>query len=92
MIDTALSDRLAELDARIGARMHDLRERGEFSDVHAAAFAGIEAQRAEIEKRMEHAVATGAVGSAVLVEVRRDVDALADAFEAMVFSTDTNRS
>lgn len=88
MIDTALSDKLAELGARIDARMNDMREHGQFSDVHAAAFAGLEARRAEIEKSMERAVATGAVGSAVLVEVRRDVDALVDAFEAMVFSSD----
>ena len=83
-----LTERLADLAGRIEARITDLRERGEFSDVHAAAFADIRAKRAALEERMEEAVAAGEAGRATLIELRRDVDALVDGFEEAVFAID----
>lgn len=86
MIEQELVRKLSDLGNRIQARIDDLRERGEFSDVHAAAFAEIRARRDAMETGMEKAVATGSVGSAALIEVKRDVDALTDAFEAALFT------
>lgn len=86
MTDTELAEKLADLGSRIDARTTDLVERGEFANVHAAAFADIRAKRADLEARMEEAVAAGDGGRATLVELRRDVDALVDGFEEALFS------
>jgi hypothetical protein len=83
-----LTERLTDLAGRIEARITDLRERGEFSGVHAAAFADIRARRSALEERMEEAVAAGEAGRATLIELRRDVDALVDGFEEAVFAID----
>lgn len=86
MTDKELADKLADLGARIDARRRDLAERGEFGDVHVASFAEMEARRDALEARMEKAVATGDLRSAAGVELRRDVDALIDNFEEIMFS------
>ncbi len=88
MIDRELTKKLADLGARIEARLADLKQRGDFSTVHAAAFADIETRRAAIEARMEKLVAGSDLGAAATTELARDVDALVDGFEAAVFSID----
>lgn len=88
MIDKELSEKLADLGRRIEARIADMKQNGEFSDVHAGAFAEIEAKRTSLEGRMESLVATGNVGGAATLELSRDVDALVDGFESAVFSID----
>lgn len=88
MIDKALSDKLAALAGRIEARIAELKARGDFADVHAAAFADIDAKRTALEARMESLVATGNAGGAAALELARDVDALVDGFESAVFSID----
>lgn len=88
MTDRELSKKLADLGARIDARVADLKERGEFSDVHAKAFAAISARRDALETRMEKLVGEGALGGAAAVEFSRDIDALTDGFESAVFSID----
>lgn len=88
MTDRELSEKLADLGARIDARFTDLKERGEFSDVHARAFAEIRSRRDALEERMEKLVAGGALGGAAAVEFSRDVDALTDGFESAVFAID----
>lgn len=88
MIDEILSDRLAGLAARIEARIADLKARGDFTEVHATAFAEIEAKRTALEGRMESLVATGNLGGAATLELVRDVDALVDGFESTVFAID----
>lgn len=88
MTDRVLSEKLADLGARIEARLADLKARGDFSTVHAAAFADIEARRAAVERRMEALVSGGDFGAAAAAELARDVDAVVDGFEAAVFSID----
>lgn len=88
MIDKELSKKLADLGERIETRIAEMKKNGEFSDVHANAFADIEAKRASLEGRMESLVATGNVGGAATLELSRDVDALVDGFENAVFSID----
>lgn len=88
MIDKTLSDRLASLAARIETRIADLKARGEFADVHAAAFAEIDAKRTALEARMESLVATGNLAGAATLELGRDVDALVDGFESSLFAID----
>lgn len=88
MADRELSKELAGLGARIEARIADLKGSGEFRDVHAAAFADVEARRTNLEARMERLVATGDLAGAAALELRRDVDALVDGFEAALFGID----
>lgn len=86
MTEPKLSDRLTDLGASIDARIAELRRSGEFADVHAAAFADVEARRTNLEARMQSLVATGNLGGAASLELSRDVDALVDGFESALFS------
>ena len=86
MADPELAKKLADLGARIDQRTRDMRERGEFGDVHAAAFADINHRRAEAEAEIAGAVAGGHVAGALRGEFARNVDALVDDFEAILFT------
>lgn len=88
MTDRDLSKALADLGARIDARIDEMKRCGEFRDVHAAAFADVEARRTRLETRMENLVASGDYAGAAGLELRRDVDALVDGFEAALFDVD----
>lgn len=92
MTDPELSKKLAALGARIDARMRDLRERGEFGDVHAAAFAEINHRRAAADAAIAEAVAGGHVAGALRSEFARNVDAIVDDFEAILFSIGADAS
>lgn len=89
MFDPELTRRLADLGARIDARRAELRDRGEFGDVHAAAFAEVDARHTALAESMEKAIATGDLVGAAVTELRRDVDALIDGFEHMLFRVDS---
>jgi hypothetical protein len=90
MGDDDLTTKLADLGQRIDSRIAEFRERGEFGDVHAAAFAGIEAKRARTEAEVARAVAAGRTGEVLRGEFLRNVDAIVDDFEAILFGIEAD--
>ena len=92
MHDDGLTKKLADLGRRIDERIAEFRDRGEFGDVHAAAFAAIDAKRAAKEAVIAAAVAAGRTRSALATEFGRDVDALVDDFEAILFGIEAQAS
>lgn len=78
---------LDDLGRRIAVRIADFRDRGEFSDVHAAFFEGIDARRVALGREVAAASNHGEAGEVLRRETVRDVEALIGDFESMLFNT-----
>ncbi len=68
--------KLHDLGKRIQARIEEIRDKGVFSDVRAAFLHEAEERCAQMDHKLEQAIAKGALLEATALELERDYDGL----------------
>lgn len=71
-------DKLDEYSKRLDAHMRDLKERGEFTEVHRNLIEEIKSRQDQMEKKVAVAEANGVTWDVIKSEVERDYDSIFD--------------
>jgi len=73
-----LKERLDDFSRRLNAHMHDLKEQGEFTDVHRTLMDDITRRHDQIQKKLALAEAHGTPWDVIKIETERDFSSLFD--------------
>jgi hypothetical protein len=73
-----LNERLDDFSRRLNAHVRDLKERGEFTDVHRTLIDDITRRHDQIQKKLASAEAHGTPWDVVKIETERDFSSMFD--------------
>ena len=79
----ALHEKLDSFSRRLDARARELRERGEFADVHETFVKPILERRDQFRKKLDSAIRNGTDWDLIKVEFTRDIESLISEFARM---------
>ena len=82
---------LKEFSSRLDARLHDFRERGEFTDVHRTLTEEIERRHDQIQKKLALAEANGTAWDVIRSEMERDFSSLLDDLQQAIEQLDADQ-
>jgi hypothetical protein len=85
----ALKARLDEIGRRVDAKIRELKERGQFTDVHEAFNASVRKRQAALGKKVDAALAKGTSWDLMEAEFERDLGGLSGEMLQWVERMDT---
>ena len=86
----SLLRKLDGLSEHLDARVHDMAQRGEFSDVHRSLSDRIRERRNQLQAKIQCAERSGTKGELIMLELERDFGAVFDDWELMVEERDAD--
>jgi hypothetical protein len=86
----SLLRKLDDFSERLDARIRDVAQRGEFSDVRQSLLDRIRERRDRLQAEIQCAEKSGANGELIILELERDFRAVFDDWELMVEKRDAD--
>ena len=80
----SLLRKLDDFSERLDARIRDMAQRGEFSDMRQSLSDRIRERRDRLQTKIQRAEKSGANGELIMLELERDFGAVFDDWELMV--------